>query len=95
MARDRGASKVYLTDVSSERLEVALDAIGQAVDDAWVSGDDNGVQDVLSRTDGVGVDPTASAVGSAGKQPRSRPPCRWHRSAPSSCTSRAYPSAIR
>ena len=53
MARDRGASKVYLTDVSSERLEIALDAIGHAVDDAWVSGDDNGVRDVLSRTEGL------------------------------------------
>jgi L-iditol 2-dehydrogenase len=62
MARDRGASKVYLTDVSSERLEIALDAIGHAVDDAWVSGDDNGVRDVLSRTDGVGVDRVSVAA---------------------------------
>ena len=49
MARDRGASKVYLTDVSADRLEHrARRDIGQAVDDAWVSGDDNGVQEVLS-----------------------------------------------
>ena len=54
MARDRGASKVYLSDVSAERLEIALDAIGQAVDDAWVAGEDNGVAEVLSRTGGVG-----------------------------------------
>ena len=28
MARDRGASKVFMTDVSGERLKIALDAIG-------------------------------------------------------------------
>jgi L-iditol 2-dehydrogenase len=55
MARDRGASKVYLTDVSGDRLKIALDAIGHAVDDAWVAGDDNGVADVMSRTDGRGA----------------------------------------
>jgi L-iditol 2-dehydrogenase len=56
MARDRGASKVYLSDVSAERLEIALEAIGQAVDDAWVAGEDNGVQEVLARTGGVGAE---------------------------------------
>ena len=56
MARDRGASKVYLSDVSADRLEIALDAIGQAVDDAWVAGEDNGVEEVLSRTGGVGAE---------------------------------------
>lgn len=56
MARDRGASRVYLTDVSGERLKVALDAIGHAVDDAWVAGDDNGVEQVLARTDGRGAE---------------------------------------
>ncbi len=29
MARDRGASRVYLTDVSGDRLKVALDAVGR------------------------------------------------------------------
>ena len=43
MARDRGASRVYMTDVSSERLKVATDAVGHLIDDAWVAGDDNGV----------------------------------------------------
>jgi L-iditol 2-dehydrogenase len=62
MARDRGASKVWLTDVSSDRLEIALDAIGEVVDDAWVSGDDNGVQEVLSRTGGVGADRVSVAA---------------------------------
>ena len=28
MARDRGASRVFLTDVSGDRLKIALDAIG-------------------------------------------------------------------
>ncbi len=62
MARDRGASKVYMTDVSADRLEIALDAIGQAVDDAWVSGDDNGVAEVLSRTGGAGADRVSVAA---------------------------------
>ncbi|MGH2629177.1 MAG: zinc-dependent alcohol dehydrogenase [Actinomycetota bacterium] len=56
MARDRGASKVYLTDVSGERLKIALDAIGHAVDDAWVAGEDNGVDEVMSRTGGHGAE---------------------------------------
>jgi L-iditol 2-dehydrogenase len=56
MARDRGANKVFMTDVSGERLKIALDAIGQAVDDAWVASDDNGVQDVLDRTGGDGAE---------------------------------------
>ena len=56
MARDRGASKVFMSDVSAERLKIALDAIGQAVDDAWVAGEDNGVEEVLSRTGGVGAE---------------------------------------
>ncbi|GIU97586.1 MAG: alcohol dehydrogenase [Actinomycetota bacterium] len=50
MARDRGASKVYLSDVSGERLKIALDAIGEVVDDAWVAGEDNGVEEVRRRT---------------------------------------------
>ena len=62
MARDRGASKVYLSDVSGDRLEIALDAIGQAVDDAWVAGDDNGVQEVLSRTGGAGAERVSVAA---------------------------------
>ena len=74
MARDRGASKVYLSDVSGDRLEIALDAIGQAVDDAWVAGEDNGVQEVLSRTGGVGAERVSVA---APARPPSRPPWRW------------------
>jgi L-iditol 2-dehydrogenase len=62
MARDRGASKVYLTDVSGERLKIALDAIGHAVDDAWVSGDDNGVAEVMSRTEGRGAERVSVAA---------------------------------
>ena len=62
MARDRGASKVYLSDVSGDRLEIALDAIGQAVDDAWVAGEDNGVQEVLSRTGGAGAERVSVAA---------------------------------
>jgi L-iditol 2-dehydrogenase len=62
MARDRGASKVFMTDVSGERLKIALDAIGQAVDDAWVAGEDNGVEEVLSRTGGHGAERVSVAA---------------------------------
>ncbi len=62
MARDRGASRVYLTDVSGERLKIAMDAIGHAVDDAWVAGEDNGVEDVLSRTGGHGAERVSVAA---------------------------------
>jgi L-iditol 2-dehydrogenase len=56
MARDRGASNVFLSDVSGDRLKVALDAVGDVVDDAWVAGEDNGVGELLSRTNGVGAE---------------------------------------
>src|SRR5213594_2701597 len=54
MARDRGASKVFLTDVNRQRLEVALRAVGSFVDDSWVAGDDNGVAAAMERTEGRG-----------------------------------------
>ena len=56
LARDRGAGRVYLTEVSKERLEIALEAVGRFVDDAWVTGEDNGVEELLSRTGGAGAD---------------------------------------
>jgi L-iditol 2-dehydrogenase len=55
MARDRGASRVLLCDVNRQRLDIALDAVGRFVDDAWVVGEDNGVSDVMSRTGGAGA----------------------------------------
>ena len=62
MARDRGASKVFMTDVSGERLKIALDAIGTSIDDAWVAGEDNGVEEVLSRTGGHGAERVSVAA---------------------------------
>ncbi len=62
MARDRGASRVWMTDVSGERLDLALGVVGRFIDDAWVAGEDNGVEDVLSRTDGVGVERVSVAA---------------------------------
>jgi L-iditol 2-dehydrogenase len=56
LARDRGAGRVYLTEVSKERLEIALTAVGAFVDDAWVADEDNGVEELLSRTGGAGAD---------------------------------------
>jgi L-iditol 2-dehydrogenase len=56
MVRDRGASKVWIIDVSAERLAIASEIVGHVVDDAWVSGEDNGVGELLARTSGDGVD---------------------------------------
>src|SRR5204862_2090443 len=54
MARDRGASRVFLSDVNRQRLDVALHAVGAFVDDAWVAGDDNGVAEAMEHTAGRG-----------------------------------------
>jgi L-iditol 2-dehydrogenase len=54
MARDRGAGKVFLSDVNRQRLDIALRAVGSFVDDAWVAGDDNGVAQALDHTEGKG-----------------------------------------
>jgi L-iditol 2-dehydrogenase len=62
MARDRGAGRVYIADVSGERLKVALDAVGHLVDDSWVAGGDNGVEEVMSRTSGAGADRVSVAA---------------------------------
>ncbi|MFB3739087.1 MAG: zinc-binding dehydrogenase [Candidatus Velamenicoccus archaeovorus] len=62
MARDRGASRIYLTDVNGDRLQVAMGIVGHLVDDAWVAGDDNGVAEVLSRTEGRGADRVSVAA---------------------------------
>jgi L-iditol 2-dehydrogenase len=56
LCRDRGARRVFLTDVSAGRLEQALSMVGRFVDDAFVAGEDNGVEEVLRRTDGAGAD---------------------------------------
>ena len=57
MARDRwGASRVFLSDVNRQRLDLALDAVGGFVDDAFLAGDDNGLAALLERTAGVGAE---------------------------------------
>jgi L-iditol 2-dehydrogenase len=56
LLRDRGAGAVYLSDVNQERLDLALSVVGGFVDDAWVAGEDNGVEEVLSRTGGAGAE---------------------------------------
>jgi len=61
MARDRGASRVYLSDVSGDRLKVALDAIGEVVDEAWVA-DEDGVEQLLARTAGQGAERVSVAA---------------------------------
>jgi len=56
LARDRGAGRVFLLEVNADRLRLATDVIGSYIDDAWVPDDDNGVEGVLSRTDGFGAE---------------------------------------
>jgi L-iditol 2-dehydrogenase len=56
MARDRGAGRVFMCDVNRQRLDLALKAVGGFVDDAWEAGDDNGLADLLERTDGRGAE---------------------------------------
>src|SRR5215216_6368973 len=56
MARDRGAGRVFLCDVSGSRLDLALAAVGGFVDDAWVAGEDNGLGGLLERTGGAGAE---------------------------------------
>ena len=66
MARDRGASKVFLSDVNRQRLDIALGAVGQFVDESWVAGDDNGVAQALEHTEGRG--PERISVAAPSKQ---------------------------
>ncbi|MGH2653537.1 MAG: alcohol dehydrogenase catalytic domain-containing protein [Actinomycetota bacterium] len=54
LARDRGAARVFLSDISRERLDLALEVVGRFVDEAWVAGE--GADEVLSRTDGAGAE---------------------------------------
>lgn len=62
MARDRGASRIYMTDVSGDRLDLAMGVVGSFVDDAFVAGEDNGVSDVMSRTGGLGAERVSVAA---------------------------------
>ena len=92
MARDRGAGRVFLCDVNRQRLDLALEAVGGFVDDAWVAGEDNGLAGLLERTGGAGPS------GSAWPRPPSRPsrrPWRWRPSGPGWSTSPACPSTTR
>jgi len=66
MARDRGATKVFLSDVNRGRLDIALGAVGAFVDDAWVAGDDNGVAQAMEHTEGRG--PERISVAAPSKQ---------------------------
>ena len=68
MARDRGAFSVYLVEVSIDRLRLATSVIGHVLDDAWVTGKDNGVAEVLARTGGEGADRVSVAAPSKAAQ---------------------------
>jgi L-iditol 2-dehydrogenase len=68
MARDRGAAKVFLCDVNRQRLDLALDAVGGFVDDAFLAGDDNGLGGLLERTGGTGAERISVAAPSKAAQ---------------------------
>src|SRR5207245_10718785 len=67
-ARDRGASKVFLSVVNRQRLDVGRHAVGAFVDDVWVAGDDSGVAEVLDRTEGKGPERVSVAAPSKSAQ---------------------------
>ena len=62
MCRDRGASRIYMTDVKQDRLDVAMGVVGSLVDKAFLAGEDNGVGEVMSRTGGAGADRVSVAA---------------------------------
>jgi L-iditol 2-dehydrogenase len=63
MCRDRGASKVFMTDVNAGRLDVAMGIVGRFVDDAWVTTDeDTAVDEVLAITGGHGAERVSVAA---------------------------------
>jgi L-iditol 2-dehydrogenase len=62
MCRDRGASRIFMTDVKQDRLDAATDVVGAFIDDAFLAGEDNGVEAVRSRTAGVGADRVSVAA---------------------------------
>jgi L-iditol 2-dehydrogenase len=62
MCRDRGASRIYMTDVKQDRLDVAMGVVGSLVDEAFLAGEDNGVGEVMDRTGGSGADRVSVAA---------------------------------
>lgn len=68
LARSRGAARVFLVELSRERLEMAAAVV--APDAAIVSGEEDAVARVLELTDGRGADVviTAAASGAAQEQ---------------------------
>jgi L-iditol 2-dehydrogenase len=54
LARDRGAARVFVSDVSRERLDGALEVVGRFVDEAWLA--DGAGDTLLSRTGGAGAE---------------------------------------
>jgi len=62
MARDAGAARVFMIEVSEGRLELATSMVGHVLDDAWVAGEDNGVGEVLARTGGHGAERVSVAA---------------------------------
>jgi len=62
MCRDRGASRIYMTDVQQDRLDLAMGVVGSLVDEAFVAGEDNGVGEVLAKTGGAGADRVSVAA---------------------------------
>jgi L-iditol 2-dehydrogenase len=62
MARDRGAARVFLIEASPGRFELAMSVAGHVLDGGWVAGEDNGVAEVVARTEGAGADRVSVAA---------------------------------
>jgi len=63
MCRDRGASKVIMTDVKQDRLDVAMGVVGRFVDEAWLTTEeDDAVERVMSATGGHGAERVSVAA---------------------------------
>jgi L-iditol 2-dehydrogenase len=56
LCRDRGAARIYMIEVSKQRLDLAMEVVGRFVDDSWVAEGDNGTEWVLDRTGGAGAE---------------------------------------
>jgi L-iditol 2-dehydrogenase len=58
-----------MTDVNADRLRLALEVVGHVIDDSWVTGEGNdGVEQVLSRTDRRGAERVSVAAPSKDAQ---------------------------
>jgi L-iditol 2-dehydrogenase len=68
MARDAGAGRIYLVEVSAARAALARDVVGDLVDDVVEPGPSGGVDELLELTSGQGADRVIVACASQAAQ---------------------------